>query len=460
MSKSKKERRELKKADWTLGLEVVHPGAAGIDIGSEEHYVAVPPHMDPEGKPVRSFKTFTADLNRLADWLMACGVNTVAMQSTGVYGLPLLDILEERGIRPFLVNAQHTRNLPGRKSDVQESQWLLQLHVYGLLRNSFRPAEEIRILRSLWRLRQEHVAEAATCIQRMQKAMDLMNVKLTKVLNDVSGTTGMKIIRAIVGGERDRNRLAEFREPNVKASEEEIAASLEGTWKAEHLFALKQQLANYDHYQSMIAECDRELASYLRTLDDKGDIRQLPPVSRNKRPRGNMPAGIDLRSECFRMCGGDLTRIDSINALTAQTILSEIGPDVSAFPTEDHFVSFLGLCPTNQKSGGKILKRGTRHVVNRLATALRLCARSLHHSKSYLGAKYRRLRARLGAPKAVTAMANALARLVYRMLKFGQEYVDRGAEYYQEKLHAQQIRQLHKQAAALGLTLVEPSPTP
>jgi transposase len=444
----------MDKKDWTLGLEVVHPRAAGIDIGAEEHYVAVPPQLDVEGKPVRSFRAFTADLNRLADWLQKCGIETVAMQSTGVYWMALYDVLEVRGFKVFVVNAQHTKNLPGRKSDVQECQWMLQLHVYGLLKNSFRPPEEIRTLRSYWRLRQEHVAEAASCIQRMQKAMIQMNLQLTNVLNDISGVTGMKIIRAIVNGERDRYQLAACRDGNVKASEEEIAVSLEGTWRQEHLFALKQQLGNYDHYQKQIRECDQQLHQHLQTLEEKGDVDKLPPVERSKRARGHVPEGFDLRAELYRISGVDLTRIDGINALTAQTVLAEIGPDVSSFPTEGQFASFHGLCPANEKSGGKVLKRGTRKVKSRVSTALRIAARSLHKSDSYLGAKYRRLRSRLGAPKAITAMAHVLGRLIYRMLKYGEEFVDKGSQYYEEKLRSRNLDKLERQAAAMGMTLV------
>ena len=449
-------RREMGKQDWKLGLEVVHPRAAGIDIGAEEHYVAVPPHLDTEGKPVRSFKAFTADLNRLADWLQKCGIETVAMQATGVYWMALYDVLEQRGFKVFLVNAQHTKNLPGRKSDVQECQWMLQLHVYGLLQNSFRPPEEIRTLRNYWRLRQEHIAEAATSIQRMQKALIQMNLQLTNVLNDISGATGMAIIRAILAGERDPHELAAYRDPNVKASEEEIARSLEGTWREEHLFALKQQVANFDHYHEMIRECDARLHQHLQTLEEKGDVSNLPPVERSKRARGHVPEGFDLREEMYRISGVDLTRIDGINALTAQTVLAEIGPDVSSFPTEAQFASFLGLSPANQKSGGKILKRGTRKVKNRAASALRQAARGLHKSKSYLGAKYRRLRARLGAPKAITAMAHMLARLVYRMLKHGEEYVDRGAQYYEDKYREQKVQKVIRDAISLGM-IVTPS---
>jgi hypothetical protein len=325
--------------------------------------------------------------------------------------------------------------------------------VYGLLKNSFRPEEQIRILRSYWRLRQEHLAEAASCIQRMQKALIQMNLQLSNVLNDISGATGMAIIRGIVAGERDPNKLASHRDRNVKASRAEIARHLEGTWREEHLFALKQQLANFDHYQQMIRDCDQELYRHLQTMEDKADRNTLPPVERGKRARGHVPEGFDLRAEMYRISGVDLTRIDGINALTAQTVLAEIGPDLSRFPSEGQFVSLLGLSPDNRKSGGKILKRGTRKVKNRAATALRLAARSLLKSKSYLGAKYRRLRTRLGAPKAITAMAHALGRLLYRMLKYGEGFVDRGAQYYEQRLQEQKLQKLHRDATALGMVV-------
>jgi transposase len=460
MSKAKpgKRTQQPARSAGKLELGVVHRRAAGVDIGSEEHYVAVPPDLEVEGRPVRSFKTYTQDLNRLADWLEKCGIETVVLQSTGVYWMALYDLLEQRGFKVWVVNAQHTKNLPGRKSDVQECQWLLQLHAYGMLRNSFRPTEEIRDLRTYWRLRQEHVAAAASCIQRMQKALIQMNVQLTNVLSDVSGTTGMAIIREIVRGQRDPRQLAQYRESNVKASEEEIARSLEGTWNQRHLFELKQQLINFDHYQEMIRDCDQELHRHLQTLEDKSDGGKLPPVQRNKRARGHVPEGFDLRAELYRISRVDLTRIDGINVLTAQTILAEIGPDVSSFPSEGQFVSFLGLCPDNQKSGGKVLKRGTRKVKNRAATALRLAARSLHQSKSYLGAKYRRLRTRLGAPKAITAMAHTLARLLYRLLKYGEEYVDKGEQYFEHKLREQKLNKLRRDAAGFGLTLTATEP--
>lgn len=447
-------RRKQKKAgtkDWTLNLDVVHPNAAGIDIGNEAHYVAVAPDRDPE--PVRRFDCFTEDLRRMAAWLKSCGVDTVAMQSTGVYWLPLYEILAEEGFRVFLVNARHTKNLPGRKTDVQESQWLLQLHTFGLLNNSFRPAEEICVLRALWRQRTDHVAAAAACIQRMQKVLTEMNVQLANVISDISGLTGMAIIRSILEGERDRYKLADLANPRIQASREEIAKSLEGNWRQELLFILGQQVKLYQTYQCQIAECDDALAAHLKTLEDKGEPEHpLPPHKVGKRTGGNAPA-FDLRSELYRISGTDLTRIDGVNVMTAQTIIAEIGVDMSRFPTESNFASFLGLSPDNQITGGKVQRRGTRNVVNRAATALRMAATTLWCSKTYLGAKFRRFRRRLGAPKAITAMAHNLARLVYRMLKYGEEYVDKGMQYYEEQHRRQEIRAIEARARALGLVV-------
>lgn len=437
--------------DWTLSLEVIHPNAAGIDIGNEAHYVAVAPDRDAE--PVRRFECFTQDLRRMAAWLKGCAVDTVAMQSTGVYWLPVYEILVEEGFRVFLVNARHTKNLPGRKTDVQECQWLLQLHTFGLLNDSFRPAEEICVLRAFWRQRAEHVAAASTCIQRVQKVLTEMNVQLANVISDLSGVTGMKILHAILDGERDRYQLAALADARIQASQEEIAKSLEGNWRPELLFILGQQLKLYHTYQGQIAECDEALAAHLKTLEDKGEPgRPLAPQKVGKRAGGNAP-GFNLRSELYRISGTDLTRIHGINVMVAQTIIAEVGVDMSRFPSESHFASFLGLCPDNQITGGKVLRRGTRHVENRAASALRMAATTLRRSQTYLGAKFRRLRARLGAPKAITAMAHTLARLVYRMLRHGEEYVDKGMQYYQERYREQEIRAIEAKARALGFVV-------
>ena len=474
---NRKQRKELARQLQSAnpGLEVVHPRAAGIDVGNGAHYVAVRPDQDPE--PVRRVECFTADLHRLADWLKACRVETIAMQSTGVYWIPLYEILEARGFEVYLVNARHTKNLPGRKSDVQESQWLLKLHTYGLLNNSFQPTAEIRVARTYWRQRGEHVRGASTCVQRMQKVLTQMNIQLANVISDLSGLTGQTIVRAILAGERDSKKLAELSHPQIRATREEIARSLEGNWRPELLFLLKQEMEMYDTYQRRIAECDNELEAHLKSFADNvppKPAEEEPPAERpqgkkvrtsgktkltqrGKKAPGNRPQ-FDLRSELYRISGVDLTRIDSINVLVAQTVISEVGLDMSRWNTEAHFASWLGLCPDNRISGDKVLSKGTRHVVNRAATALRIAATTLLRSRTYLGAQYRRLRTKLGAPKAITAMAHKLCRLVYRMLKYGQEYIDKGMQYYEERSRLQQLEQLKKKAAKLGLQLIEAQP--
>ena len=376
------------------------------------------------------------------------------MQSTGVYWLPVYEVLTEGGLQVFLVNARHTKKPPGRKTDVQECQWLLQLHTFGLLNNSFRPPEEICVLRAYWRQRAEHLASASTCIQRMQKVLTEMNVQLANVISDISGLTGLTIIQAILAGERDRYKLADLANFRIQASREEIARSLEGNWRKELLFILQQELNLYQTYQQQIAECDTALAAHLQTLEDKVEAGSQPPAAKaNKRAGGNAPTSFDLRGEFYRISGTDLTQIDGINIMNAQTIIAEVGVDMSRFPSEAHFASFLGLCPDNQITGGKVLRRGTRYVENRAATAFRMAATSLWRSKTYLGAKFCRLRARLGAPKAITAMAHMLAQLVYRMLRYGEQYVDKGMKYYEEKYREHEIRSIQKKAKDLGLVV-------
>ncbi len=450
-------RNRKEKKEWARrlqsedpGLAVVHPQAAGIDVGNSSHYVAVRPDRDTQ--PVRHFDCFTADLYRLADWLHNCGVKTVAMQSTGVYWIPRYDILEERGFEGYLVNARHTKNLPGRKSDVQESQWLLKLHTYGLLNNSFQPPAVIRALRTYWRQRADHVRGAATCMQRMQKALTQMNLQLANVISDISGSTGQAIIRSILAGERDARKLAELRDPRVKASQEVIAKSLEGNWRPELLFVLQQEVEMYDAYRQRITECDRQLQKHRAQFT--GNLPPAPSELKVKKAKSakNAPR-FDLKSELQRITGVDLTGIDGIDVMVAQTIVSEVGLDMTRWKTESHFASWLGLCPDNRISGDKVLGRGTRRVVNRVATALRMSAVTLMRSRTYLGAQYRRLRTRLGAPKAITAMAHRLARLVYRMLKHGQSYVDKGSEYYEQRYRNHQLHLLRKQAARLGLQI-------
>jgi transposase len=454
MKKAAGKQKGQKRVDWKA-LEIVHPDAAGIDVGGSEHWVAIGPDRDPE--PVRRFGCFTADVREMGRWLVEKGVRSVAMQSTGVYWMPVFEVLEQQGLEVYLVNAQHTKNVPGRKSDVQECQWLLKLHAFGLLNNSFQPTDEIRIARTLWRQRSNLVAEASSVIQRMQKALTEMNIQLSSVLSDVSGMSGMKIIGAILEGERDPWKLATFVEPEVKAKPEDIAKSLEGNWRDELLFVLRQHVELYRIYQEKITDCDLQLRKHLKSLGSKVDLKTQPIGNRPKGKKNSKNApGFDLRIELYRITGIDWTQINGIDVLTAQTVIAEAGADLSAFPSEKQFASWLGLCPTNEQSGGKILNRRTRKVVNRATVAFRNAALTLLRSQSYLGAQYRRLRTRLGAPKAITAMARKLACLFYRLIKHGQPYVDKGTEYYEAKYREQQIRSLAKRAQKLGLQLVIP----
>jgi transposase len=427
--------------------------AAGIDVGNREHYVAVPPGRDPQ--PVRKFGSFTADLHRMAQWLKACGVDTVVMQATGVYWVGLFQVLQDYGLNPQVVNAQHTKSLPGRKSDVQECQWLQKLHTFGLLNRSFRPAQDIGVLRCYLRQRENLVSAASTCIQHMQKALTEMNVQLANVISDITGITGMAILRSMVAGERDLHKLAALKQRQIRASQQEIAQSLEGNWRPELLFVVGQNLDLYDVYLDEIQKCDKQIETHMNSMKSKIDpaTKKMPDSRHGHKKRKHGPQ-FDLRQHLYRLAGVDLTQIDGLDVQTVQTIVSEIGTDMSPWKTEGNFASWLGLCPDNRTSGGKVLKRRTRHVVNRAATALRIAAWNLIRSQSALGAKFRRLRARLGAPKAITAMAHQLARLVYRMLKFGKEYVDRGTEHYEAKYRLNQVKWLTKQAAALNLKLI------
>ncbi len=453
-SAGKQKKSAQKKVDWKA-LGIVHPDAAGIDVGGSEHWVAVSPDRDPE--PVRRFGCFTADLREMGRWLVEKGVRSVALQSTGVYWMPVFEVLEQQGLEVYLVNAQHTKNVPGRKSDIQECQWLLKLHAFGLLNNSFQPTDEIRIARTLWRQRSNLVAEAASVIQRMQKVLTEMNVQLSNVLSDISGMSGMKIIGAILEGERDPWELAALVQPGVKASPEDIAKSLEGNWREELLFVLRQHVELYRIYQEKITDCDLQLRKHLESLGSKVDLKMQPIGARprGKKSSRNAPE-FDLRTELYRITGIDWSQINGIDVLTAQTVIAEAGADLSAFPTEKQFASWLGLSPTNEQSGAKILNRRTRKVVNRATVAFRNAAATLLRSQSYLGAQYRRLRTRLGAPKAITAMARKLACLFYRLIKHGQPYADKGTEYYEAKYREQQIRSLAKRAQKLGLQLVIP----
>jgi transposase len=431
-------------------LEQINPNAAGIDIGAEEVWVAVPPDRDEES--VRVFPTYTVDLNSLAEWLQACGIGTVAMEATGVYWIPLFEILEVHGFVVYLVNARHLKNVSGRKSDVLDCQWIQQLHTYGLLKPSFRPPEEIVALRSLVRHREMLVQYRSAHIQHMQKALTQMNLRLTNVLSDITGVTGLKIIRAIVAGERDGHKLAQFRDERCKKSAAEIAKSLEGHYKREHLFALKQALELYDFYDRQLQACDLELEAMYQEFEPPEERGTPPPQPRTKKRRKNQ-AHFDLGQALYRLTGLDLTKIDGIDELTLQKVLSETGTDMSKWPTVKHFTSWLHLCPNNKITGGKVKQRGVQPTQNRASTALRVAAASLKNSDSALGAYFRRMRARLGTPAAITATAHKLARIIYHLLKYRQPYHDFGADLYEQQYRARVLRNLNRRAAKLGFRL-------
>ncbi len=448
-------KKNKRKSRRNSSFEQIRWHAAGIDIGDEEIYVAVPPDRDEE--PVRRFATFTADLHTLADWLEACDIETAAMESTGIYWVPLFEILESRGLEVFLVNAQHVKNVSGRKSDVLDCQWLQQLHSYGLLSASFRPPEEILALRSLVRHREMLVRYRASHIQHMQKALHVMNLKLTNVLSDITGVTGLKIIRAIITGERDPEVLASYRHGQCRYSEEEIAKALEGHYKSEQVFALKQALEMYEFYGVQMQACDAELEARYAAFDPPEPPATPPPAVSKKKCVGNEPY-FDLAEALYRMTGVDLTAVDGLGAATVQDILTEIGTDMSKWPTVKHFASWLRLAPNNKVTGGKVKQRSTLPTHNRANKALRLAAQSLARSDSSLGAYYRRIRAKHGPPVAITATAHKLARIIYFMLKRREPYQDVGADYYDQQYKARVIRNLQRRAQKLGMRL-EPIPS-
>jgi transposase len=435
-------------------LKQINPNAAGIDVGATEFYVCVP--EDRDAQPVRVFETFTYELHNIAAWLKQCGVTSVAMESTGIYWVPLYEVLEAAGFEVKLINAREAKNLPGRKSDILDCQWIQQLHSYGLLKASFRPPEEIVALRSLVRHRDGLIAARAVHIQHMQKALHLMNVQLDNVLSDITGVTGLRILRAIVAGERDLDRLVSYRDSNCKKSPAVMRRSLEGNYREEHLFQLKQSLALYDYHTQMIEECDREIDSKYQEFPSQVDLEIQPlPTSKKqqRKPRKNQPP-TDLRAHLYRMVGVDLTAIPGCNAATIQTILSEIGTDMRPWARCGNFASWLGLAPHNDISGGKVLRSRTQKTKNRANTALRLAAQGLTHSNSWLGAYYRRQRSRLGPPKAIIATAHKIARIIYHMIKYRKEYVELGADHYETQYRKRQTQGLAKKAASLGFTLV------
>ncbi len=430
-------------------LQHLNLHAAAIDIGATSHFVAVPPGSDTPD--VREFAAFTSDLYRLADWLTHCQVDTVVMEATGVYWIPLYELLEERGFDVRLVDARHVKNVRGRTSDVLDGQWLQQLHTYGLLQAAFRPMEQVCVLRSYLRQRAMLVRYAAAHVQHMQTALQQMNILLHQVVSDLTGLTGMTIIRAIVAGERDPHVLAQHRDPRCKRSLETIRQSLTGNYRAEHVFALTQALALYDTYHAQIALCDQSIEQQLYNFEPV--TTDAPPAAPKKQRNKNEPA-FDIQTHLYHITGVDLTRIDGIAATTALTVISEIGTDMSRWKTVKHFTSWLGICPGTKVSGGKVLASKTKPTANRAATALRLAVSGLARSESALGGYYRRMAARLGKPQAITATAHKLARLIYSMLRYGTAYVDAGQEYYEQQYKERVVRNMTQRAKALGFELV------
>jgi transposase len=454
-------------------LRTLHPHAAGIDVGAAELWVAVPPGSVPPSAPppgaappegwrgavpddtferVRRFGSFTADLQAIARWLRACGVTTVALESTGVYWIPLYDLLQSEGFEVLLVDPRQTQRAPGRpKTDKQDSMWIQRLHSLGLLTAAFRPEEKVRVWRSYQRHRANLVDDASRHILRLQKALEQMNVKLTEVVSDVTGVTGMAIVRAILAGQRDPKELAKLRDGRCQHSEATIALALQGTWRPEHLLELRHGVELYDYCHQKVRECDRAIEEHLRGLA-LPEVEPLPPRRRRRRLKGNEP-NFDARARLHGLAGVDLTAIEGIEERTALVVLSEVGTDMSPWPSEKHFGSWLGLAPCPKKSGGKVLSAATRPGVNRAAQALRLAARNLQRSQSALGAFFRRIAARRGVPKAITATAYKLARILYQMLKHGTEYAAQGMREYEEAYRERLVRNLSRKARELGYEL-------
>jgi transposase len=431
-------------------LQQVHLNAAGIDIGSEFHFVAVP--ADRAEQPVRKFSAFTADLHVMANWLKACGIETVVMESTGVYWIPLYELLEARGFEVLLVDPRQLKHVPGRKTDVLDCQWLQQLHTFGLLSGAFRPEEEVVVLRSYLRQRAMLIQYAAQHIQHIQKALHQMNIKLDKVLSDITGVTGMAILEAILAGERDPVKLAKLRDTHCKHDEATIALALEGTWREEHLFALKQAVALYHAYHVQITECDQRIEAHLASMPEQGDGKPLPPQKQKRGKHHNQP-GFDARKMVHRIAGVDLTRINGIDGHLALKVVSEIGTDMSHWKTVKCFTNWLGLSPGNKQSGGKILSGRTKPCANRVAVALRLAANGLERSQTAIGAYLRRMKARLGAPKAISATAHKIARLIYFTLKYGWTYVDKGVAWYENQFRDRLLKSVRQRASQLGFAL-------
>ena len=433
----------------------VHPDAAGIDIGARQIYVAVPHDRCP--RPVRCFDTFTDSLLALRDWLKDCAITTVAMESTGVYWIPLFQILESAGIEVCLVNARHCKNLPGRKTDVQDCQWLQYLHSVGLLRSSFRPTDQVCAVRCILRHRDSLVRAASRSVSHLHKAMTQMNVQLHHVISDLTGVTGLAILQAILAGERDPLKLAALKDPRIKASRDTLAKSLRGDWRVEHLFTLQQTFELWQKQQSLISACDLQIASMLQSFDTRADAGGAPlpaPKSSHRKPQGNEPQ-FAAREDCFRVLGVDLTDVPGFQSPTVLLLLCELGPDfASRFSTAKHFASWLGLCPDNRITGGKVYSVRTRDVKSRVAEALRLAAQSLWRANNYFGELFRRFKARLGSPKAITAMAHKLARILWHLLKFKQPFNPEVFRKEEDRLKLKKLARLQNLANSMNYQLV------
>jgi transposase len=465
-SKGPAKRAKTRRGRKPTGLAgTLRPHAAGIDVHSREHWVCVPERKTQNVNTptaagrlpsnVRKFGTCTVDLEQLADWLDECGVQTVAMESTGVYWIPLFELLERRGFEVFLVDPRQTRQVAGRpKTDVLDCQWIRRLHACGLLAASFRPSDEVCVLRSYLRQRQGHIADAGRSIQHMQKALQQMNVKLTEAVSDITGATGTKIIKAILGGMRDPRALAKYRDKQCQQSEEQIARALQGNWRDEHLFALRQALESYNFERRQLRKCDEAIEKYLKTLEDKSGGEILEPQRQKHRKADSTVPRFDARQLLFQFSGADLTVIEGIKLNTALPILAEIGTDMSKWSTEKHFTSWLGLCPQHRSSAGKIKNRRLRGGANRAARAFRLAAQGCHHAKNAMGAFYRRIRARAGGSTAVIATARKIACRVYRLLKYGEKYVRQEMHAYENAHRIKLTKGLARKAAELGYKLV------
>jgi transposase len=436
-------------------LSTISPNACGIDVGATFHVAAVA--ADRDETPVRTFRTFSNDLHQLADWLNEVGIDTIAMESTGVYWIPVFEILEARGFQVLLVNARDVKNVPGRKTDVNDAQWLQQLHQHGLLRGSFRPREGVVRLRAYLRHRERMVDYAASHIQHMQKALMQMNVQLHHVVTDITGVTGLRIVRAIVAGNQNPEQLAAFRDVRCQSSEETIREALTGNYRPEHVFALRQALDLYDFHQAKIGECDVEIETVLRALSEERPAPDGPLPSRRHAKGRNEPR-FDARPALHTLLGADLTQIHGFGPYTVLRLVSECGDDMRKWPTAKHFTSWLSLAPGNKISGGRLLSSKTRRSSNRASALLRISAVNIGRTQTALGAFYRRLAARVGKAKAVTATARKLAVLFYQALRFGMTYADPGASYYEERYRQRAIHNLQRRARHLGFSVVPSQP--